>query len=173
MNERYFIAISLPKDVSRHIEAIQKEILEGHPVMKPFQPHITLVPPNVLDSLPVETYVPRFKTVAQHYLPISIKLARTRTFENRVLYIEVEGPELINLQSELMKLLPQAAIDKSNRDFVPHVTLAQAKPNQELADELKNRLNFKIEAILPYKFTAEYISKFKWLKPRTYEDNAI
>lgn len=174
MMERYFIAVSLPSSISKVIEDAQKKFLGAHLVMKPFQPHITLLPPNVLDRLPPESIVPQIKETANKYLPIDIRLTKTEVFENRVLYIEAESPKLVELQKELMGLIPeQYKNNKVIRHFQPHVTLVQAKPKQDLDSQLVNNLDEAIAPVLPYNFTAQKISKFKWLRPRTYQDTEI
>lgn len=173
MQERYFIAISLPDDVAKIITDAQKELLDGYLVMQPFQPHITLVPPNVLDKIPPDLIVPQIKTAAEPYLPIQITLDNFGIFEKRVLYINAISPVLAALQSKLMHVLPYEALARSDRKFVPHLTLAQAKPKQDLPDELIDNLKQRIEPHLPLNFEAKNISKFKWLKPRTYQDTEI
>lgn len=171
--ERYFIAVSLPEDIGRIITDAQKELLGGYMVMQPFQPHITLVPPNVLDKIPPESVMPSLKTAADKFLPMRIELSGFGMFEKRVLYIHATGTKLAALQIALLQVLPYEALARSNRDFKPHITLAQAKPNQELSDKLIESLEARIAPALPLNFETKNISKFKWLKPRTYEDTDI
>jgi 2'-5' RNA ligase len=173
MEGRYFIAIRLPDDISSIIETAQKELLPGYSVMQPFQPHITLLPPNVLDGLPPESITANIKASAESYFPIPIELVRTGVFEKRVLHIEILSPKMIKLQKELMDLLPTENRAKSDRQFMPHITLAQAKPKQDLPDELIEKLKERINPYLPQRFKAVSISKFKWLRPRTYQDEAV
>ncbi|HEX5456059.1 MAG TPA: 2'-5' RNA ligase family protein [Candidatus Saccharimonadales bacterium] len=173
MENRYFIAFSLPDDVGRIITDAQNELLDGYLVMQPFQPHITLVPPNVLDKIPPESILPDLKSVAGKFLPLRIKLSGFGMFENRVLYITATGPKLADLQNSLIQTLPYEAQSKSNRGFIPHITLAQAKPKQELSGELIHKLKDIIGPSLPLVFETKNISKFKWLRPRTYEDKVI
>lgn len=173
MQERYFIAISLPDDIAKIITDAQKELLDGYLIMQPFQPHITLLPPNILDKIPPDSIVPQIKLAAEPYLPIDITLDEFGLFEKRVLYINAISPALVELQSKLMHVLPYEAIARSDRKFVPHLTLAQAKPKQDLPSELIDKLKDRISSALPLRFEAKNISKFKWLKPRTYQDTEI
>lgn len=115
----------------------------------------------------------QIKSAAEPYLPITIELSGFDMFEKRVLYINIKSSKLVALQSRLMQVLPYEALARSNRDFKPHITLAQAKPKQELPDQLINKLKEHIGPALPLNFEAKNISKFKWLKPRTYQDTEI
>lgn len=114
-------------------------------------------------------FVPKIKIAGTKILPIEIKLAHTDMFDNRVLFIYADSPLLITLHNDLMQLLPdQIRAQYTGRKFQPHVTLAQAKPKQNLSPELIAKFKHRIDPLLPQTFTATQLTEFKWLRPHTY-----
>jgi 2'-5' RNA ligase len=171
MHQRYFIGITLPDNLTDVLAKIQGELRDVPGLMEPLVPHITLLHPNILMTLSPLYFVPKVKIIASKTLPIKIDLTKTALFDKRVLHIVVKSPELIRLQSELVELLPDdiRARYQVGREFTPHVTIAQAKPLQELPETLIDNLRMKVDPLLPEKFEAVSLSQFTWLKPRTYK----
>lgn len=175
MHPRYFIGITIPEDLSSKIEKVQQNLLPGHKVMAPLLPHITLLHPNILMTVSPLYLVPKLNEITADYLPLDIELIKTALFDKRVLHIAVKSPELIKLQSALVQLLPDdiRARYQIGRAFTPHVTLAQAKPLQQLSDELIDGFEHALDPLLPKKFKAEKLSQFTWVKPREYKIETI
>lgn len=165
MEQRYFVGITLPKDLSQIISDIQKELLVPHKILTPLVPHITLLEPNLLETMPPDALMPQIKRVAEGVLPIQITLTRTACFDKRVLYIEAQNGELSELRNQLIGLLPEPP---ARRQFQPHVTVAQAKHNQTLTEASIESYRERIEPLLPASFTASQLSYFEWIHPRTY-----
>lgn len=175
MQPRYFIAIILPDDIRHRIGKVQHELFQPGKVMQPLKPHITLLHPNMLMSLPPMHFVPKIKKVADQILPIKIKLTKTDLFDDRVLHIAVESSEIYKLYDELVNHLPEEikARYTVGRPFVPHITLNQAKPKQSLDSALIDKFKEKIDPLLPQTFTVNNLHQFKWLRPRIYKITAI
>ena len=175
MSARYFIGLTLPTDLSAIISDVQNKSISSHLLMKPIQPHITLLDPNTLMDVSPMYLIPKVKELATQYLPLNITLSEIESFENRVLYIAADSPELIKFQAALSALLPDKvqASHLVGRSFTPHVTLAQAKPRQKLVGNLEQSFQHKLAGFLPATFTANHISKFTWQAPRTYNVSDI
>lgn len=175
MQPRYFIGILLPDELRHAIGKVQHELFAPHKVMEPLKPHITLLHPNLLETLSPIFFLPKVREVAEHHLPLTIKLTRIALFDKRVLHIAVDCPELDNLHHDLTDLLPESvrASYMQQRPFTPHVTLAQAKPKQKLTDELITEFQTRLESLLAQSFTATHLTEFRWLRPRTYRTTEI
>lgn len=175
MSNRYFIGIILPEDLIKSIAHIQRDLLVPHKVMPPLVPHITLLDPNTLSTVNAVEFLPAVKEIARANLPINISLRHTSLFGQRVLHIAAESPKLLALQQQLVGLLPEAVRLKyqSGRPFRPHATLAQAKPSQNLSPRLVESFREQIDPLLPQSFTAENLTHFQWIRPRTYKLSLI
>lgn len=175
MNPRYFIGILLPDDLRHMIAGVQHELFQPGNVMQPLKPHITLLHPDELSTLHPLHFVPKIKEVADQLLPVKIKLDKVSMFDKRVLYLNVLAPDLTKLHQYLATLLPEDVLAQYHvsRPFHPHVTLAQAKPNQDLSPELVTEFCSRIEPLLPQTFSAQNLTEFRWLRPRVYKINDI
>jgi 2'-5' RNA ligase len=175
MSNRYFIGITLPEDLIENIARIQRNLFVAHKVMPPLVPHITLLDPNTLNSVDAVQFLPKVKDITHAYLPVDISLTQTALFGRRVFHIAIESPELLELQQQLVDLLPEAVRIKyqSGRPFRPHATIVQAKPSQNLSPRLIECFKQQVDPLLPRNFTAESLTQFQWLRPRTYKLNLI
>lgn len=175
MQPRYFIGLTLPDDLVQHIDSIRAGLLPGQNTMEPLVPHITLLHPNILMTVPKQHLVPKIKELSNTYLPLKIELTQTGLFDRRVLHIAVSSPKLLALQKALVELLPEnvRASYEIGRQFTPHVTIAQAKPMQKLSDTLIADLEAAINPLLPVTYTAESLHSFVWVRPRLYKVTAL
>jgi 2'-5' RNA ligase len=175
MQPRYFIGITLPESLSEKIAKAQTELFGGHKVMEPLAAHITLLHPNILMTLSPLYFIPKVKEIAGTELPIDVELTKTTLFDERVLHIAVKSPELSALQQKLVELLPDdiRARYEVGRSFMPHVTLAQAKPLQKLDPALIEQMKKRIDPLLPKKFEAASLSQFTWIRPRKYRIQSV
>jgi 2'-5' RNA ligase len=114
--------------------------------------------------------IPKVKEVTEGSMPVSISLTGTGIFHKRVLYITVESPGLISLQSRLASLLPDKVLAQyqTGRAYVPHITLVQTKPNQDLPEDLIQDFETRTKRLLPYVFQTATLTSFTWIKPRHY-----
>lgn len=175
MQPRYFIGLTLPDGLTRQIDEIRSRLLAGHKIMEPLVPHITLLHPNVLMSVPRQHVIPRMQQLASEHLPFKVELTHTGLFDQRVLYIAVSCPELTALRKALIGLLPEnvQASYEIGRQFTPHVTIAQAKPMQKLPETLIEDLAAALNPLLPVVYKAEKLYSFVWVRPRLYKVAAL
>ncbi len=175
MQPRYFIGLTLPRELSDKISRVQAALFTPGRIMQPLTPHITLLAPNTLMTLAPLYFIPRVRTAAQPFLPLEIHLTGCALFDKRVLHIAVDSPHLMDFQAALAELLPDKvrAQYEVGRPYTPHVTVAQAKPRQNLSDDQIDRYRQQLDPLLPQTFTATKLSQFKWLRPRTYQVSSI
>ncbi|MBW3568818.1 2'-5' RNA ligase family protein [Candidatus Parcubacteria bacterium] len=171
MQPRYFIGIALPDELSSRISKIQNDLFQPGKVMQPLVPHITLLNPNMLEKLPPKDFIPQVRKVTNNILPVEIRLSEISMFKKRVIYIKAEGKAAVYLYDELVKLLPDSVRTKftPNRKFEPHITLAQAKPKQNLDPKLTEQIKTRLSPLLPVHFEAQNLSRFIWQGPRIYQ----
>jgi 2'-5' RNA ligase len=175
MNPRYFIGITLPDELSAAISKAQKKFFIPGKIMEPLVPHLTLLDPNLLMELSPIYFLPKVKKAAEATLPFEATLTDFGMFDDRVLFISAESPELINLRKDLVELIPEKirAQYTVHREYVPHVTLAQTKPNQILTDQQVTNIKNKVQPLLPQKMMVKNLDQFQWIRPRTYEVKVI
>lgn len=139
--------------------------------MEPLVPHITLLHPNILQTVSPIYLIPLVKQIAETELPIHIELTGTAMFDKRVLHIAVNSPRMINLQAKLVDLLPPdiKARYEIGRKYTPHVTLLQAKPLQALDPSIIKQFENELKAQLPHAFEANKLTIFTWQGPRRYK----
>lgn len=143
--------------------------------MEPLVPHITLLDPNTLLELSPMYFVPKVRKIAKDSLPFGVELTGLGSFGKRALYITVKSPKIVVLRQKLVRLLPDHIRAKHTdvREFIPHVTLAQAKPNQKLDQALIGKFGEQISPLLPCEFSVKNLDQFKWIRPRTYKVTKI
>lgn len=175
MNPRYFIGITLPDELSSTISKTQKEFFTPAKTMEPLVPHLTLLDPNMLMELSPIYFLPKVKEIVEVTLPFEVTLTHLDMFDDRVLFISADSAELIILRKDLVKLIPEKvrAQYTVSREYIPHVTLAQAKPNQHLSDELITNIKTNIQPLLPQQITVKNLNQFLWIRPRTYRVKEI
>ncbi len=119
---KYFIGLKIPKDYKNKIEMLRAEF-------KFFttEPHITLVPPPALPD--DESFIKELAEICKKKHPYNIKLDQLCSFGNRVLYIDVYSPELIDLYESIFGKLN---LIKEKRKFVPHLTVVKQRPRRHL-----------------------------------------
>jgi 2'-5' RNA ligase len=175
MQQRYFIGITPPEDFSNKIALIQHSLMMPGKTMDPLVPHITLLDPNTLMTLPPMYFLPKVKTVAAEVLPFELEFSRLDMFDKRVLYIAIKSRELQKLQEQLANLLPESILAQYyvGRSYTAHLTLAQAKPKQVLPDDLITTFRRQIAPLLPYRFSAKQLTHFIRQSPRNYKVESI
>lgn len=168
-SQRYFIGLALPEELSGQLFDFKWRL--HHDIkhsLKPLMPHITLLHPSSLQNISPEELLPKIKELAAPYLPFTIELQTVEAFEREVLYIKVDSPELVALQSQLVGLLPpkeQAAYHQ--RTYTPHLTLAQVRHPHELDVETLHKLTLQT-ITLPCQVPIRSISYFTQVNPREY-----
>lgn len=169
MSNRYFIGLALPPELSEPLTGLKQQLhYKTEHSLSPLVPHITLLHPSSLDTSPPEVLLPQIKEIAAPYLPLLLRLDSVETFDHEVLYIKVYSPELEELQSKLVELLPTSMqVDYHKRPYTPHSTLLQVRRPYTLDSEIL-RQRVAHEITLPANFTAGSLSYFTQTRPREY-----
>ena len=174
MQPPYFIGINLPDELSNKIAKIQADLYNDKLLLKPLLPHITLIHPNPLTEISPLILVPKIRELTKD-LDIKIKLNKFDMFNENVLYLSVGSTELEILYENIVDLLPEDTKAKYfiSRKFVPHVTIAQAKPKTILTASLVNQYIQKLNLKLPYSFNINSLYKFNRQYSRFYSASRI
>jgi len=91
---KYFIGVPIPQNYKNKIEMLRAEFR-----FLTTEPHITLIPPPALPD--DDSFIKDLIDVCKKTKSFNIKLNGFEQFGNRVLYVNVESPELINLYNEI------------------------------------------------------------------------
>jgi len=127
MASMYFIALVAPNEINDEV-LIWKQLIKdrfGSVVALRSPAHITLVPPFWMDQ-PLEK---QLQTVISNFSlqqnPFDVTLRDFGAFKPRVIYVDVlENNSLRMLHDRLLQLLNTFPIEKEDRPFHPHVTIA-------------------------------------------------
>jgi 2'-5' RNA ligase len=125
---RYFIAIEPPTDQRARLADVMSRLGDPWPV-----PHVTLKSPHGLT--PDLGWLPAVRAVAAHSPRQRVHLGSPGTFDDRVLYLSVEGEGLESLHLALLEAVRDSVnggTAEPERPFVAHLTLAVARPDEAL-----------------------------------------
>lgn len=135
---KYFIGIPIPKTYKTKIE-----MLRARYKFFTTEPHITIVPPPALPD--DDHFIKEVIEICKKTKPFNIKLDNISQFGNRVLYVSVKSPELINLHNNIYSKLN---LEKEKRGYTPHLTIVKQRPGRKIDIE-KVKQNAKI-SLVPY-----------------------
>jgi 2'-5' RNA ligase len=175
MRQRYYIGLQLPTEIRERIAGAQRLIADEKTILTPLEPHITLLPPPALEDTDSSEITTAARKIGDTFLPFSVRLTNSEWFKRQALAIRVNGEIIYRLQKSLLTLLPEDGepLYYPKPVFSPHVTFAQARRGCSLTDELADKLEAQLGSLLPYEFTAEYLTLFRWIAPRTYAAEKI
>lgn len=130
---RYFIAVMSPEDISAEITAIKHEIARVYNAEKALKvmPHITLKAPFIISNDQTNTLIDWFKTIKTTAIPFDVSLNGFGVFDNPknpVLFIKPETSDALhNLQKEILQafkdMFPNIPVHFHEDNFHPHITL--------------------------------------------------
>jgi len=124
---RLTVALVVTGEIANEIDGLRRAL--GAKALERIAPHCTVIPPVNVREEDLATVLAHVRTAAAASAPIAVQLGPPTTFWPRtpVLYLAVEGDvdSIAALRSDLATgpLAPPAA--RTERDFVPHVTLDQ------------------------------------------------
>jgi 2'-5' RNA ligase len=127
---RYFIAIVPPDDVSGQITACKQEVADGfgskHALRSP--PHITLFMPFLAKEKKIAAVEQELRVFAKQHSGFEIQLDGFSCFEPRVVFVRVrDATELTNCFEDIRSTMKRLGLhhpDYKNRGFHPHITIA-------------------------------------------------
>lgn len=134
---KYFIGAMVPENYKNKIEKLRAEFR-----FFTTEPHITVIPPP---SLPDEdTFIKDLISICNETKPFKINLNTLSQFGNRVLYISVHSPQLIELNDNINNGLK---LKKEKRRYTPHLTIVKKRPGRTIdVEKVKKRAEIKIPA---------------------------
>lgn len=144
---KYFIGAPIPKIYKNKIEMLRAEIR-----FFTTEPHITLVPPPAL--LDDDSFIEKVVEVCKTIEPFNVKLNKLDQFANRVLYVSIDSPELVNLYKKLYENLN---LQEKKREYTPHLTIVKQRPRRPVdLDSIRKRaeiiptLEYTLNSIIVY-----------------------
>ena len=140
-NMKYFIGAQIPEHYKNKIEMLRAEF-------KFFttEPHITVIPPPLLPD--EDTFIKDLIKLCNETAPFKINLNNLGQFGNRVLYISVHSPQLIELYGNICNRLN---FKKEKRGYTPHLTIVKKRPGRTIdMERVKKRAEAKQLPITDY-----------------------
>ena len=138
---KYFIGAPIPKIYKNKIEMLRAEIR-----FFTTEPHITLVPPPAL--LDDDSFIEKVVEVCKTIEPFNVKLNNLDQFGNRVLYVSIDSPELVNLYKKLYENLN---LQEKKREYTPYLTIVKQRPRRPVdLDRIRKRAEIKLIPTLEY-----------------------
>jgi RNA 2',3'-cyclic 3'-phosphodiesterase len=121
---RAFISLDLPQEILEEIEKIQKKIKEKNLIEGKFTEkeniHLTL---KFIGEISEEKILEIKNALSKiDYRKFKVKLGNLGFFSNRILWVELLGEDIFNLQKEIDEKLKS----KEER-FMSHITIARIK----------------------------------------------
>lgn len=127
----YFLALIPPSPLKDEVHELKLEIKErfdsAHSLKAP--PHITLLSPFRLNDSNKDEVEIILKKFGRSFKPFEVQLKNFSTFENRVIFIDVEKkPDLMDIQLQLENMARFNSnlfnYKYEDRPYHPHLTLA-------------------------------------------------
>ncbi|HOW22316.1 MAG TPA: 2'-5' RNA ligase family protein [Sedimentibacter sp.] len=138
---KYFIGVSIPKNYKNKIELLRAEFR-----FFTTEPHITLVPPPALPD--EDDFIKNVIDACKNVEPFEIRLKGLDQFGDRVLYVKVDSPGLIDLHNKIYEIL---GLQEEKRGYTPHLTLVKQRPGRPVdIDAVKKRAETKLIPAINY-----------------------
>ena len=138
---KYFIGVSIPKNYKNKIELLRAEFR-----FFTTEPHITLVPPPALPD--EDDFIKNVIDACKNVEPFEIRLQGLDQFGDRVLYVKVDSPGLIDLHNKIYEIL---GLQEEKRGYTPHLTLVKQRPGRPVdIDAVKKRAETKLIPAINY-----------------------
>jgi 2'-5' RNA ligase len=133
---RTFIAIELPEEVKKKINALQERLREGSSRAKPRNIHLTLKFLGNIDAERIDSIGKALETACEDVGPFTVTVGGIGAFPNlktpRVFWVGVvESEELTRLYKNIEEELHKIGFEKERRPFHPHLTLIRVKSRDE------------------------------------------
>ncbi|MDD2397930.1 MAG: 2'-5' RNA ligase family protein [Tissierellia bacterium] len=138
---KYFIGVPIPKNYKNKIEMLRADFR-----FFSTEPHITLVPPPALPD--EDDFIEEVIKVCKTIEPFDIKLNALDQFGNRVLFVSVDSPGLIDLHKKIYENLD---LQHERREFIPHLTIVKQRPKRSVdIATIRKRAEIKLTSSLEY-----------------------
>ncbi len=166
-NIRCFIAIELSPEIKTALQKIEDELKSKVPSVKWVKPdniHLTLKFLGHIDTDAVESVKAALGAIAQNAKPFVIRLSSPGAFPTperpRVIWVGIDkgDKESIDLANSIEEKTALLGIEKENRAFHPHLTLARV---DFLKDKSALKNAFDSLKIPPVEMTASKLTLFQ------------
>jgi 2'-5' RNA ligase len=138
---KYFLGVSIPKNYKNKIEMLRAQFR-----FFTTEPHITLVPPPALPD--EDDFIKNVIDVCKKTEPFDVKLNSLGQFGNRVLFVSVDSPGLIDLHN---KIYDNLGLEEEKRGYTPHLTLVKQRPKRPVEiDIIRKRAETKLIPAIEY-----------------------
>ena len=131
MGYRYFIGISPPDPLYSQVLAFQMG-----KACALVEPHVTVKAPSGLIDPP--TWLNKIWTISVATHPFPVVVGEVDHFGNEAVYLKVDSPGLVELHRSFVQAICPTSEEIVNfhemEYFVPHMTLSQSMPGQEIVD---------------------------------------
>lgn len=114
---KYFIGIQLPESYRKRIENVRDKFNFNSTI-----PHITIIAPPLLPE--DDIFIKDLIDVCSHIEPFEVNLTGLNNFSDRVLYIDMNSDEIINLNKAIREGLN---LEEPNKKFIPHLTIVKKR----------------------------------------------
>lgn len=176
MPPSYFIGLTLPTDISSAIIDVQTSLYDDNILLQPLVPHITIIQPNALSQISPIWIKPVAKNIANNYLPLKAKITDVKTFNDKVIYLAIDCPGLIDMQKDLVAALPKDIYQRyyvGRLPYTPHITIAQTKNQTALSSAIIASYTEALQNFVNQDLNINIIYIFKHSAPRTYKIQKI
>jgi len=162
--QRVFLGIDLTPELKSKIEEVKaKNKLVNLPIklVEAENSHIAIKFLDELQDWQIDQAIDKVNLVVKRIKPFSVEIKDCLIFPNfgepRVLALQVEGHELVDLGQKIFRELDKLDfVVKEERKYTPHITLGRIK--EKLTNEEKEKIStVKFKG----KFTVEKISLFE------------
>lgn len=143
-NKLYFVAL-LPDDNTCKLVADYKQVIYRQFACKAAlksPAHITLVPPFMMNNAQLEQVMVEMKKISSTATKFRIQTEGWNHFTNRTIYLDCQNSQyLAKIHARCQELAMQIGINISQRNFIPHITLANRDINAQQYDSLWEIVN--------------------------------
>ena len=139
---RRYIGFTLSSSDEDTIVTIRNPHIQGN-VKRPLRPHITLIPPAMMEILEDEFVINTLDDVLGDYSAFSVQNEGPADFDKRLVYLQLENTQIGSLQKDLMRSL---GFDEyfvkpvGQTGYVPHITLLQSPVGTTLPENVLKAL---------------------------------
>lgn len=128
-NELYFFALLTPFNITAEVDEIRREFAEKYESARALKspPHITIIPPFFANDEFEGSIERNINPFVKNFEPFNIKLNGFGEFNNKVIFVEVEKNEQLQLFYNAFSAFFTGLgfeLTSMNKFFHPHVTVA-------------------------------------------------
>ncbi len=138
------VAISIPDRWSAALQAVREGV--GDPLAAAIPPHVTLLPPTMVDDDLVPAFQAHLARVARTHPPFAMVLSGTASFRPVSPVVFVQVSEGISSCERLERAVRSGPVSRALEfNYHPHVTIAHRVPDEALDEAARRCAPFRAE----------------------------